>query len=91
MRALIWRPEARQQYLGSLDYISLRNATASLRLEQSILVQVNLLIQHPFIGRPGRVEGTRELVVHQNYLIIYKVEETEIWILQFLHARQQYP
>jgi toxin ParE1/3/4 len=91
MRNLIWRPEARRQYLESLDYIAERNLIASQRLDQAIVDQVALLKQHPFIGRIGRIENTRELVVHPNYLIIYHVDETEVWILRFLHARKQYP
>jgi toxin ParE1/3/4 len=91
MRNLIWRPEARRQYLESLDYIAQRNMIASERLDQAIVSQVDLLRQHPFIGRVGRVENTRELVVHPNYVIIYRVDATEVWILRFLHARKQYP
>jgi toxin ParE1/3/4 len=91
MRKLIWRPEARRQYLDSLDYISIRNTAAAERLELSILDHLNLLPQHPFIGRRGRVKGTRELVVHPNYLVVYSVSKTEVWILRFFHARQQYP
>jgi toxin ParE1/3/4 len=91
MRNLIWRPEARRQYLESLDYIAERNLIASQRLDQSIVDQVALLQQHPFIGRVGRIENMRELVAHPNYLIIYRVDETEVWILRFLHARKQYP
>jgi toxin ParE1/3/4 len=91
MRNLIWRPEARRQYLESLDYIAQRNLIASERLDQAIVGQVDLLRQHPFIGRVGRIENTRELVVHPNYVIIYRVDEIEVWILRFLHARKQYP
>jgi toxin ParE1/3/4 len=40
--------------------------------------------------RPGRDPGTREAVVHPNYLIIYRVGDV-IEILAVLHARQQYP
>jgi plasmid stabilization system protein ParE len=49
-----------------------------------------LLPDHPFIHRPGRVTGTREAVVHPNYILIYRVAE-QIEILAVLHARQQYP
>ena len=91
MRNLIWRPEARRQYLESLDYIAQRNLNASERLDDAIVDQLGLLSSHPFIGRVGRTADTRELVVHPNYIIIYRVDDTEIWILRFLHARKQYP
>jgi addiction module RelE/StbE family toxin len=91
MRALIWRPEARRQYLEALDYIAQRNLNAAERLNRTIVDQVDLLRHHPFIGRLGRIADTRELVVHPNYIIIYRVDETDVKILRFLHARQKYP
>jgi plasmid stabilization system protein ParE len=38
-----------------------------------------------------RIPGTRELVVHPNYLVIYRVAASAIEIINVLHARQQYP
>jgi plasmid stabilization system protein ParE len=49
------------------------------------------LPSHPFMYRPGRVAGTREAVVHPNYILVYRVGEELIEILAVLHARQQYP
>lgn len=45
---------------------------------------------NPYIFRPGRVPGTREAVVHPNYILVYRVAQA-IEILGVLHARQQYP
>ena len=41
--------------------------------------------------RTGRVTGTREAIVHPNYLLIYRVDEDAVVITAVLHARQQYP
>jgi toxin ParE1/3/4 len=41
--------------------------------------------------RTGRVTGTRELVAHPNYIIIYRVASDRIEIVAIVHARQQYP
>ena len=91
MRNLIWRPEARRQYLESLHYIAQRNLNASERLDDAIVDQLGLLSNHPFIGSVGRNTNTRELVIHPNYIIIYRVDDTEIRVLRFLHTRTQYP
>ena len=41
--------------------------------------------------RTGRVEGTREAVVHPNYILIYRVATDAVEIVAVVHARQEYP
>ncbi len=91
MRNLIWRLSARQRYLEALEYIAQRNAPAAVRLEASIERQVAHLLKLAHLGRPGRVERTRELFVHPNYIIVYRVTAKSIYIVRFLHAHQRYP
>jgi addiction module RelE/StbE family toxin len=45
----------------------------------------------PYLFRLGRVAGTREHVVHPNYIVVYQVGNEVIDILRVLHSRQQYP
>ncbi|HEY0622208.1 type II toxin-antitoxin system mRNA interferase toxin, RelE/StbE family [Sphingomonas sp.] len=40
---------------------------------------------------PGRLADTRELIVHPNYILVYRVFEDRVRILRLLHARQLYP
>lgn len=49
------------------------------------------LVTHPMIGRTGRVAGTRELVAHPNYILIYYVVGELIRIFRILHAARQWP
>lgn len=37
------------------------------------------------------MKGTREMVVHPNYVVVYQESKTEVVILRVLHARQQWP
>lgn len=90
MRPLVWRAEARADLVAIITYIAERNIAAAERLRAAIVHTAELLPDHPFIHRPGRVTGTREAVVHPNYILIYRVAE-QIEILAVLHARQQYP
>ncbi|MEG3146996.1 type II toxin-antitoxin system RelE/ParE family toxin [Sphingomonas sp. RT2P30] len=90
MRPLVWRAEARDDLVTIFTYIADRNPAAAERLRDAIIHTAELLPDHPFIHRPGRVAGTREAVVHPNYILVYRVTEV-VEILSVLHARQQYP
>jgi toxin ParE1/3/4 len=91
MRRLIWQPKARAQLKAIILYIADRNYPAAMRLEASILHHIDHLRALPFIGRAGKLAGTRELVVHPNYILIYRVGEDVVEIIRVLHAHQQYP
>ena len=47
--------------------------------------------QHPYMFRSGKVDGTREIVAHPNYLVIYRITVTHIQVEAVIHARQKYP
>lgn len=49
------------------------------------------LVNHPAMARPDRLPGTRELVVHHNYILVYDVIGDDVRILRVLHARRQWP
>jgi addiction module RelE/StbE family toxin len=86
-----WRPQARENLLSLLSYIAGRNQDAARALAKDIERATSALPDHPYLYRQGRVAGTRELVVHPNYLIVYRVTLTSIEIISVLHARQKYP
>ncbi|MGM0785055.1 MAG: type II toxin-antitoxin system RelE/ParE family toxin [Pseudomonadota bacterium] len=86
-----WRPEARESLWIILDYISERNVPAAEELFAAIERATQSLPEHPYLYRPGRVGGTREIVVHPNYLVIYRVTVRSIEIVDVVHARQEYP
>lgn len=72
------------------DYVEAHNARAATTLDMLFSQRAAALSGHPFMGRPGRVQDTRELVVHRNYLLIYDLTDTEIRILRFLHAARRW-
>ncbi|MFC3612902.1 type II toxin-antitoxin system RelE/ParE family toxin [Lutimaribacter marinistellae] len=53
--------------------------------------KVAQLAEHPKRCRPGRVPGTRELVVQPNYLVVCSEEPTMVTVLRVMHAAQQWP
>ena len=85
-----WRPEARADLWEILEYIDERNSQAADALYAEIERATSALPEHPYLYRLDRVPSTREIVVHPNYLIIYRVTD-QIEIVSVLHARQEYP
>lgn len=73
------------------DYISDDNPDAALALMEEIQSKVAQLPAHPKRCRPGRVEGTRELVVRPNYIVIYTETAATVTVLRMLHAAQMWP
>lgn len=89
--AVVWTDDATIDFLDILNYIGERNVAAADRLEALIQHAADRLPDHPYIHRPGRIAGTREAIVHPNYVLVYRVGTDAIEILAVLHARQQYP
>ena len=85
-----WRPEAVLALADIIDYIEQHNPVAAATLHRAIVVAAEGLSSMPYGFKPGRLPGTREMVVHPNYLLVYRVLE-QIEILGVLHTRQEYP
>ncbi len=86
-----WRPQALENVRALLRFIAERNLDAARSLAADIERATSALPEHPYLYRHGRVAGTRELLVHPNYLIVYRVTLSSIEIINVLHSRQQYP
>ena len=71
--------------------ISQRSPAGATRISNLIRTSVEKLPSYPHLHREGREPGTREAVVHPNYIYIYVVRKDAIHILRVLHARQHYP
>ena len=86
-----------RRYLRGLeeigDYIAERNPAAATRIVNEIHSKTDrLLSANPFIGRPGEIRGTRELViVGTPYIVAYRVTDTQIEILFVQHGAREWP
>jgi toxin ParE1/3/4 len=89
--AVDWKETARADLLAIIDYISDDNPDAAQRLKDDIETKTSALASHPNMYRAGRVPGTREMVVHENYIVVYRVSSRAISILRVLHAAQAWP
>lgn len=86
-----WRDEARGDLRQIISFIAERNPEAAERLRAAIEHAAEGLPAFPYMYRPGRVAGTREVVVHPNYILIYRVGIDRIEIVSVIHARRNYP
>jgi toxin ParE1/3/4 len=74
------------------EFIAPDNPKAAGRVLKRIWETVQLLAEHPDAGRPGRVPGTRELVISDTpFIIPYRVVENTVQILRVLHGKRKWP
>ena len=88
---LLWTAEALADRADIFDYVELDNPTAALALDELFSEKAMRLADHPMLGRGGRVGGTREFVVLENYVLVCEITEDVISILRLLHASMQWP
>lgn len=89
---LIWLPSANVTRDAQLDYIAQDSFLAAIDQDAEIEKQVDMLLDHPNIGRPGRVKTTRELVIGRtSFIVAYRIKGKRIEILRILHGSQQWP
>ena len=76
--------------LASVDeiagFIAKDNPTRATSFVLELQAAVTNLQAHPGMGRAGRVPGTRELVLHKNYIAIYRVRGDDVEILRLHHS-----
>lgn len=91
---LRWTRQAFADRDGIIDHIAKDNVDAAFAIDDKIAAAVDGLLIFPLIGRIGRVENTRELIVAQsNYIVAYKYakDDDEIAVLRVLHGAQNWP
>ncbi len=88
---LVWTRPAASDRREIRAYIAQDNPAAALALDELFSEKASRVVDHPSIGRPGRVAGTRELVAHQNYILVYDVAGDLVRVLRVLHAARQWP
>lgn len=88
---LVWTRRAVRSRAAIFDHIESDDPAAALRMDALFEEATGLLLEHPALGRPGRVPGTRELVAHPSYVIIYDVRVDTVRILHLLHSARRWP
>lgn len=89
---LAWTSRALAEIDAIFAYVAATDPNLAERLTFEIEARVDKLADHPEIGRPGRVDGTREFIVTGTpYILPYRVRDGRVEILAALHASREWP
>jgi toxin ParE1/3/4 len=92
MKTLHWARSALRDMRTASQFIARTDRPATDRVLDTIEKACHLLRDYPDLGRMGRIEGTREMVIPGlPYLVIYTCNDTTIHITRILHGAQDWP
>ena len=89
-----WSLEAAEDLERIVEYIRRENSSAGYRVAQTIYERAGALKTLPYRGRPGRIEGTRELPLPSlPFILIYRVLDrvNAVEIVNVIHGAQRWP
>ena len=89
---VVWSRRAIRHLESLRKYIAKDSQQNAVLIARRILKAVDLVQIQPDMGRPGRVLGTRELVVSDTpYIIPYRVRHERLELIAVFHGRQKWP
>ena len=88
---LVWTRLAQADRRAIREYIATDDQRAALSMDELFTQKAARLAQLPEMGKPGRVDGTRELVAHRSYILIYAVKDDHVQVLRIMHTARQWP
>ena len=91
MKRVKRRQSYRDDLVAQTAFAAKDKPDAAAKLRLAIDDQVSNLADPNFPRRKGRVPGTRELVAHENYIVILIEDDATVEVINVVHSRQQYP
>ena len=89
---VVWSRRAIRHLVHLREYLEKESEKGVARVAGRMLEFVEVLQDHPNMGCPGRLPGTRELVVPgTSYIIPYRVRSERLELIAVFHGRQQWP
>lgn len=86
-----WSTEAEWDRNSIATYIAADNPRAAARMDEVFDATAASLSEFPHRGRPGSVAGTRELMPHESFRLVYEIDGGTVWILAVFHTARQWP
>lgn len=86
-----WTATANQNRTDIIDYIAAENPRAALKMDRIFSESAAKLRDFPLIGRNGKIPGTRELLPHESYRLVYDIDGDTMWVLALVHTARRWP
>jgi toxin ParE1/3/4 len=86
-----WTPEAQQDRVNIRNHIAKENRRAATGMDVVFEEAAARLADFPKLGRAGRVPGTRELIPHRSYRLVYRVVGDLVAIVRVVHTSREWP
>jgi len=88
-----WTSQAELDRADILAYIADDNVRAAIAMDELFGSAAARLADFPLLGKPGQIAGTRELIAHENYRLIYEVADADdtAWVLALIHTARRWP
>ena len=87
-----WTPPAAADLQNISDYLREHHPQYRQPTLRKLYQKIRALRDAPYVGRPGRVEGTRELLFPPlPYIVVYQVKENAVEISRVFHGAQDWP
>ncbi|MFI8644178.1 type II toxin-antitoxin system RelE/ParE family toxin [Pseudomonas iridis] len=88
---IIWTKNAVQDREDIWDYLHAENPKAALEMDRRFTEAASRISQNPKIGPPGIISGTREIIPHSSYRLVYQLDPDVIWIMALVHTARAWP
>jgi len=88
-----WSRQAEFDRADIMDAIAADNVHAAIAMDELFGTTAARLADFPRLGKPGQIAGTREIVAHESYRLIYEIDDVEeiVWVLALLHTARRWP
>jgi len=90
---VIWTTAAAHNLVDLCNYIAADSPNAAVRMDEILHDAASRLTVFPHMGKTGPFPGTRELIVHRQYRLVYEVDvrADTVWILALIHGARDWP
>jgi plasmid stabilization system protein ParE len=88
---VFWASSAEQDRADIFDFISADDPFAAARMDDLFAAAAGRLAGHLLLGHTGQVPGTRELIPHESYRMVYEVDNDAVWVLALVHTARTWP